>query len=236
MPTIPDTVVKIQAHPAPFIFLDTCVLLDIIRAPNRGAALTVGAAIELLKGATKDPPTVYLVIGCPTPTEWQEHVDEAVADCITAINCVEAVAQSWNFLGMPGIPALPMNALLLLDRLRELSQDLLDAAILLDKDGDALSRAVERVIKSTLPAKKGGKGAKDSIILEHAICVTDALRKAGFAGTCVFVSSNTRDFAKSGTTALHPILQPDFDPPTNLQYAANLVQASVILETSGWVP
>jgi hypothetical protein len=236
MPTIPVAVATIQARPAPVVFLDTCALLDVVRAPSRGAASTVEAATELLTGGTKKPPTVYLAIGCPTPTEWNDHVEEAVADATAAVSCVDAVAQAWGFLGVAGLPVLPMHALPLPDRLKALSQDLLDAAILLDKDTDALSRAIDRVIHSQLPARKGGKGAKDSVILEHAIGLTDALRNAGFVPICIFVSSNTHDFAASGTTTLHPLLQPDFDPPTDLQYAVSLSRAVTILKAAGWVP
>jgi hypothetical protein len=236
MPSIPAAVAAIQAHPAPVVFLDTCALLDIVRAPNRGAASTVEAATELLTGANKNPATVYLVIGCPTPTEWDEHVDEAVADCAAAITSVNAVAQTWEFLGVAGIPVLPMHALPLPDRLKDLSKELLNAAILLDKDADALSRAIDRVINSQLPARKGGKGAKDSVILEHAIGLTDALRNAELGQICVFASSNTHDFAASGATTLHPLLQPDFDPPTDLQYAFSLFRAVTILKGSGWAP
>jgi len=236
VPTIPVTVATIQAHPAPVLFLDTCALLDVIRAPNRNAALAVEAATELLAATQRTPPTVYLVVGCPTPKEWSEHVDDAVVDCEAAIACVGAVAQTWSFLGLAGIPGLPLHALLLSNRLKDLSQDLLDAAQLLDKEADALSRAIDRVIDSKLPARKGGKGAKDAVILEHALSLTNALRNAGFAQTCLFVSSNTHDFAVSGTTKLHPSLQPDFNPPTDLQYAVSLTQAVAILKTVGWMP
>ena len=66
----------------------------------------------------------------------------------------------------------------------DLSETLRDAAILLDKDADALSRAIDRVIRAELPAKKGGRGAKDAVILEHAIGLTTALRSHGVC-TCV---------------------------------------------------
>jgi hypothetical protein len=196
----------------------------------------VAAATELLAAAKKFPPNVYLVIGCPTPTEWNDHLAEAIADCDAAVASVDSVAQAWGFLGIAGIPPLPMYAQSLSDRLKDLSQELLHAAILLDKDSDALSRAIDRVINSTLPAKKGGKGAKDSVILEHAIALADALRSAGLGETCIFVSSNTRDFSAPGSTALHPLLQPDFDPPTDLLFAVSLPVAVARLKAVGWVP
>jgi hypothetical protein len=236
MPTIVAAVATIQAHPVPVVFLDTCVLLDIIRAPLRNAASAVEAAAELLTGTQHGPPSVHLVIGCPTPKEWSDHVDEVVTDCTTAVNSVNAVSEAWGFLGMAGIPSLPAAAMILPNRLRDLSKVLRDAAILLDKDADALSRAIDRVINVMRPMRKEGKGAKDAVIVEHAIGLTSALRVAGFAQRCVFVSSNTNDFAISKTTTLHPHLAGAFGAPTNLDYAASIPAAVTLLKAGGWVP
>ena len=236
MPNILTAVATIKANPAPVICLDTCVLLDIVRAPLRDTAAAVQAALDLVTGVQRVPPTVYPVIACPTPTEWDQHIGEAVADCSTAVNSVKAVSEVWNFLGVAGIPLFPPQPMPLPDRLRDLSKTLRDAAILLDKDPDALSRAIERVIQSQFPAKKGGKGAKDAVIMEHAVGLARELRAAGFAGHCVFASSNTSDFAEPKTTGLHPTLVPLFAAPANLEYAASITAAVASLKARGWAP
>ncbi len=236
MASIPAAVATIQANPAPVVYLDTCVLLDVIRAPLRNTAVAVQAASELMTGAQRVPPTVYLVIGCPTPAEWSDHVEEAVVDCTAAVTSVNAVSEAWGFLGKAGIPPLPPWAMPLPDELKGLSESLLNVALLLDKDADALSRAIERVIKAERPAKKGGKGAKDAVILEHAIGLTNALRADGFSQRCIFASSNTDDFARPKTTALHPTFAPLFDAPTNLDYAASITVAVALLKGQGWLP
>ena len=51
MPSIAAAVATIEANPAPMVYLDTCVLLDIIRAPLRNTAAAVQAASELMTGA-----------------------------------------------------------------------------------------------------------------------------------------------------------------------------------------
>jgi len=236
MPTIAATVASVQALPAPVMFLDTCVLLDIIRAPLRNAASAVEAASQLLTGTQHAPPSVYLVIGCPTPREWNDHVDQVVTDCTTAVNSVNAVSEAWGFLGVGGIPPLPVAAMQLPNRLRGLSRDLLNASILLDKDADSLDRAIDRIINVLRPMRKEGKSAKDAVIVEHAIGLASALRVAGIVQTCVFVSSNTNDFAKSKITTLHPDLAGAFGAPTNLDYAASITAAVSLLQAGGWVP
>ena len=65
--------------------------------------------------------------------------------------------------------------------MKTLSKNLLDASILLDKDGKALSRAVDRIINGLKPARKGGQGAKEHI-LEHAVSLVDAVARGRLRG------------------------------------------------------
>lgn len=94
MPDVAAAAATINLAVAPVVFLDTCVLLDVVRAPLRNAAGNVGAATEVLTGANRNPPTIYPVIACPTPTEWGAHIDDAVQDCEKAVNSVSAVSAS----------------------------------------------------------------------------------------------------------------------------------------------
>ena len=236
MPNVAAAAALIKLAVAPVIFLDTCVLLDVVRAPLRNAAGNVEAATELLTGATRKPPTVYLVIACPTPTEWGAHIDEAVQECENAVNSVGAVSASCTFVGLPALGPLPAGLATLPDRLKTLSKKLLDASIILDKDGDALSRALDRLINARRPTREGGQGGKDAAILEHAISLVDALLVGGFAGRRMFVSSNIRDFATRKTTAIHPQIRPDFDPPRDIRYFVSLSAAVRWLKANGWVP
>jgi hypothetical protein len=106
----------------------------------------------------------------------------------------------------------------------------------LDKDGEALGRAIDRIISARKPARKGGQGAKDAAILEHAISLVDALMAVGVATPRVFVSSNTNDFAIAKGTAVHPEIKSDFDPPRNIHYSDSLFAAVIWLKAGGWVP
>ncbi len=131
---------------------------------------------------------------------------------------------------------LPPALATLPDRLKTLSKNLLDESILLDKDSDALTRAMDRIINALKPARKGGQGAKDAAILEHAISLVDALLVGGFPGRRVFVSSNTGDFARAKTTAIHPEIKSVFDPPRDIHYFVSLSAAVTWLKAVGWVP
>jgi hypothetical protein len=119
--------------------------------------------------------------------------------------------------------------------LRQLSADLLAACLTMDHQAAAMSRAVDRIIASRLPARRKGTGAKDSVIVEHAIQLTNQLRTAGFTQRCVFVSSNTSDFAVPSSNAVNPDLATEFSA-CRLDYAISLEHAESILLTAGWVP
>ncbi|MBI1913453.1 MAG: hypothetical protein HYS12_01660 [Planctomycetes bacterium] len=234
--TLADAVSTITANPAPVVFLDSCILLDTVRAPLRNAAGEVRVASQFLVAVGRVPKTIHLIIGSPTPTEWNDHIDEAVRDCTLAVNSYNAVADVCGYLAIPAVATLPAAALDLPTRLRQLSADLLAAAIRLDHHADALARAVDRVVACRKPATKGGKGAKDAVILEHVLETTRQLRAAGYPGICVFTSSNTKDFGVPPGTNLHPLLVPDFAPPVDLLYATSLTRAETLLLGAGWVP
>jgi hypothetical protein len=235
MTLIADVVTVITGSPAPVLFLDSCILLDIVRAPLRNKPSEIQFARLFLTAVQKTPKTIHLLVASPTQREWTDHIAETENDCTIAVNSCNAVASICGHMALPPVAFLPAGVLTLSTLLRNLSADLLDAAVSMDHDAAALGRAVDRIIASTHPAKPSGKGAKDSVILEHAVEATTQLRNAGFTGICLFVSSNTKDFANAGSTNLHAQLTPAFNA-VNLEYAVSLTHAESILTAADWVP
>jgi hypothetical protein len=237
MTLIANAVHDVTSSPAPVLFLDTCVLLDIVRAPLRNAANEVRVARLLQAAVTKIPKKIHLAVGSPTATEWADHIGEVVSDCTTAVNSYDSLADVYGYMAVPGVAHLPAPVPNLPKLLRDLSADLLASIITLDHDAGAMDRAIKRVINAKKPATKGGRGVKDAVIMEHSLEMTRQLRLAGFLETCVFVSSNTTDFAASKTSPLlHPLLVPDFATPVNLLYATSLARAEAMLLANSWVP
>jgi hypothetical protein len=178
---------------------------------------------------------MHLFIGSPTHKEWADHIDKVEAECEGAIECCEAVAEACGHLGMTALAPLPPGTGTLPASLRRLSSDLLNACVVIDHQAAAMDRAGHRIIDPRLPARKKGTGAKDSIIVEHAIELTKQLRRAGFAQPCVFVSSNTSDFAAPSSTTVHSDLVADFTA-VRLDYEISLENAERTLRAAGWVP
>ena len=204
MTLIADIIRDIAANPAPVLFLDTCILLDVVRAPLRSKPDEVRFAQLFLTSVQKNPKTLHLLVPSPVQPEWDTHIQERVNECATAVNACNSVAAVCGHLALPVVAALPAGVLKMPELLRQLSADLLAACVAIDNDGLALARAVDRIVASRHPVKQPhSKGAKDSVILEHAVETTAQLRSAGFAEICIFVSSNTADFANPGSTNLH---------------------------------
>jgi hypothetical protein len=214
--------------------LDSCTLLDVVRAPFRNEAAEIRVARVFLAAVSKSPKTIHLLVGSPTHKEWSDHIDKTEEECAKAIECCNAVAAACGHMGMAALAPLPTGTGTLPASLRRLSSDLLAACITMDHQATAMSRAVDRIIASRLPARKKGTGAKDSVIVEHAIELTRRLRDGGLTQPCVFVSSNTSDFAAPSSTNIHPELATDFSA-VGLDYAISLEHAERILTSAGWV-
>src|SRR5262245_21379131 len=59
---------------APILLLDTCILLDIVRAPVRGDPSTVKTALELANNLSSNHSTIQFAVTSIIVAEWNEHV------------------------------------------------------------------------------------------------------------------------------------------------------------------
>jgi hypothetical protein len=236
MTLIADIVNDITANPATVLFLDTCILLDIVRAPLRNKPDEVRFGRVFLDAVYKNPKSIHLLIPSPVTTEWNTHILAIENECRTAVDACNAISAICGHLALPTVAVLPAAVLTMPAALRQLSADLLAACVAIDHDADALNRAVNLIVAGTHPVKRpDNKGAKDAVILEHAVQTAAQLRGAGFTGNCLFVSSNTKDYAAPGSTNLHAQLAPSFNH-ANLGYAVSLTDAHAVLIADGWVP
>ena len=227
MPSIADVVDHVQRAGLPVLFLDTCVLLDVIRAPLRPSQLPgcVEAAQELLQFAVLPPVRCTMVVGSFVRREWLAHAGSAADELRVQLAQMDAEAQNVHqFCGLMGItPPFPRpeyRLLSLADRLHDLSRRLLDAASHLDPDHDCIIRAHGRASNDLAPSLKGGE-IKDATIAEECLEVSRRLYVTGYAPKRVFCTSNINDYCERGSSRLHPSLAVDF-AAASLIFAANL--------------
>jgi hypothetical protein len=232
MITIAQAVAMLIADPRPILFLDTCTLLDIVRAPLRDLTMAVRAGVELRALVTAR--TVRLFVQDIVHGEWADNLQAARRDGETGIRAFTATWQIAADLGQPAppLPVLPPGTLI--DELEQLSRYLLTAADTLDRDHVGMSWAIDRVAAKQKPSSAKGT-VKDCHILGHALQLSTLLEVAGYPNSRRLVSSNRSDFASPNATMFHPDIVP-YAAAAGLRYAISLEAAVADLRGAGEIP
>ena len=213
MPSIADTAARVAAAGVPVLFLDTCNILDVIRAPVRNLTGCVEAATELVAGVTAVVPRLALVVGSFVPTEWADNAPGVPATLTRHLSRMDEQAGHFHDLcGHLGIGLSfgrsRYSATALADRLHDLSRELLDAAVVLDRHPDTSGRAFDRVTVTRRRPCRNGSELKDCTIFEESLEVCRRVAGASPAPRMVFCSSNTSDYC-DGNVVPHPDIAAD---------------------------
>jgi hypothetical protein len=232
MITLAQAAADLIAAPRPILFLDTCTLLDMVRAPLRDLTPEVRAGIQLRALAATG--TVRLFVQDIVPGGWAENLPAARRDGEAGVRAFTATWQIAAELGQPAppLPVLPPGTLI--DELEQLSRELLMAADTLDRDHAGMSWAIDRVAAKQKPSSAKGM-VKDGHILGHALQLSTLLATAGYPHSRVLVSSNRSDFAAPYATVFHPDIVPDA-AAAGLRYAISLEAAVADLRAAGEIP
>ena len=194
---IAETVEAILADPAPVLMLDTCVLLDVIRAPQRERLDTIVAAKRLLDLVRTTPQSLHVVTQAMVVVEWRDSHDGVRADTEHFVDRIARaladVTSAAQLLGLVCPAASKPGALGIPQRLEDLAVEIMDASTLVLHHQECQLRALDRVTLKRPPAGAAGQ-VKDSVICEHYLEISRALKHRGFGSPCVFTSSNTRDY------------------------------------------
>ena len=231
MTTLAQATADLLAAPRPVLFLDTCALLDIVRAPLRDLTLTVRAGDDLRVLAAAG--TVRLFVQDIVSGEWNDNLPTARRDGEVGIRAFTATWQIAADLGQPAppLPVLPPGTLI--DDLEQLSRELLTVATVLDRDHAGMSWAIDCVAAKRKPSSAKGP-VKDCHILGHALRLSTLLG-AGYPNSLVLVSSNRSDFAAPNATVFHPDIAPEA-ALAGLEYAVSLEAAVAALRANGEIP
>jgi hypothetical protein len=217
---------EIAEDPAPVVMLDTCAVLDIIRAPIRANMRPdiVSAAEEIAARASARPRTAWVIATETVLGEWSDHYDTTTREVArqfrrvdTDIELIRAVAS--QALPNPAFVPPAVAALGLETQLQQIAQSLVDVAEVLRTEQDAELRAGRRVQFGQPPSSKGKSEYKDCLIFEHYLTLSQCLQQAGFQEARFLVTSNVSDYGNP--TAPDNPLAPEF-AAAGLTYVTDL--------------
>ena len=224
--TIQDAVRRIVETPAPVLLLDTCAVLDVVRAPLRKLSPAVTAAREIVCMTRRSPAALYTVTCQLVDTEWRDHhepvagevntdldkLERSLAVYLEICKSVEIEPPQLSLERVRGLPSVLLG----------LAEQLMHSAVRLRTDQECQLRAHCRSIDGLRPARKGGQ-SKDCDIIEHYLMFTSQLRQSGVGLPCVFVSSNSADYCLD-RNKVHPDLMQVFSQ-ADLTFASELGSA-----------
>ena len=222
-----DLVAEITRADVPALLLDTCTILDVVRAPVRDQMGThdIHALHTLIGRAVGAQPTVSFVITAQVLQEFRKHIDEVETETGDALEkaseTLTAILRRMQALSpddcIPG--SVELVSLGFPERGRQLADQIVQSSSVLDDHPDDILKAYRRVTLATPPATRARQSVKDCHITESYLRLAANLRTAGFSRNMVFTSSNTKDYQQD-YPSLHPTLRAEFSSAC-LEYSPN---------------
>ena len=234
---VDEVCTAITAKPAPVLFLDTCTILDVLRAPCREsiAVEEISAAMALIKLSGQTTPGVWLVTNETVHGEWNANLDTVKTELERESKKIERLRSRLVdavdiVYGRTHEVGHRIEHLKLSEHLENLSRQLLSVSHKVKIADSHSLNAMNRVRKYMAPAGRGKQEAKDCEIFEAFLDVSRTLRTRGFAESICFVTANSDDYGKP-TEPKSP-LETDL-LAINAQYVGSLSWALAVVEGRG---
>ena len=225
-----DALLKFQQEPATVLYLDTCILLDIIRSPIRDtiAAESVQFAKFLLERSNHKPKSLWLVTSETVALEWEEHADEIVKEVEREILKLESkrshmLTAAKAATEIDYLHGQAVNRINLAQTLKAISKSVLDTCIVIPPENEHSLAAMDRVKKYRAPAKRGKAEPKDCEIYEVFLSLCRDLQEKEVK--LIFASSNTNDYGEKNSGGIEQELS-----AVNAKYATCWNWVNAVLE------
>jgi hypothetical protein len=200
------------------LFLDTCLLLDVIRAPVRENIGThdVHAVLTLNERRNASPASLQFAITQQVKDEYAEHVDAIEAETVRSLDkLIQQTNGMLTSIAAFGIGAalphpLTIQSLVVTKAVRTIVDDIVNSCVIVPHNVADSHAALGRVQQARPPATRAKQSVKDCLIIEGVLRHVISERTIGRKQRIVFASSNTADYHQ-GHGSLHPTLRAEFD-------------------------
>ncbi len=224
--TVGEMAAQLHNRRTPLVFVDTCVILDVLRSPmlKLGHGTGVLEVTTLLELSNKTPPVIILATCDTVVSEFHKNISGATCQLSDWIDSIERgrariVSTISELSGSTPSHRQSEASLRLEEELGELAFRFLSGCSVVEAEDAHAGGALRRIKGNLPPASRGKNEAKDCEIFEVFLDLCRQSRDQGYSGKAVFVSSNTSDFGKPGDGALDSDLHPlDACHRTNLAW------------------
>jgi len=188
------------------LYLDTCVLLDMIRDPTRDDIhVHEHEASKVLLRAVNKAKAIEVCIAEQVELEFRDRIESVQTEARNKLKELEQkvkkVDDLFSLYGLQG--RVDLDHWSGYDKkCRDFVERWMDVSNRIRQSDSTLKRAFDRVNEGRSPAKKGSSQIKDCVILETCLEHLCSLRADGRKASAVFVSSNTRDYADKNRTTI----------------------------------
>ena len=222
-----DLVAQIAIADVPVLLLDTCTILDVVRAPllDQLGVHDIEAVHALIDRASEASPSVFMVITEQVQQEFREHIEAVETDTRRGIKKVTdgfaRILKRMQALSLENHMPSPVDLSSLgFPRIgRCLAEQIVGASLIAADHKDEVEKAFHRVVRVRPPATRAKQSIKDCVIAENYLRLASTLHAGGFSRNMVFATSNTKDY-QQGHSSLHPELRSEFRS-ASLEYSSS---------------
>jgi hypothetical protein len=227
-----DACSAISGEPSAILYLDTCVLLDIVRSSVRDSINSDSAkfARSLIARSNLSPRSLWLLTSATVETEWYENIAGVLEEAEREILKVESRRRHFLSAAKAATDIQYQHgqvesALDLANKLKSVAESLLHSCSIISPADAHMLDAMHRVKRYSPPAKRGKAEPKDCEIYELFLGLCRELRTRGIRGEFVFLSSNTKDYGHDNSGGIQTELE-----SLGAKYASNLAWAEAVLD------
>jgi hypothetical protein len=210
---IHDIVAAIDESNSATLFLDTCAILDIIRALSRSSSDELCAAKMFCD--KRDAQAIHCEVVLPSVVH-QEYIDNFGDTSKLLDRFFQQVSDIQHELSKAqlafGRSATPCysDAPVLSERIIRLTHRIVNTATHVKEQDDLHAAASKRIVQCRPPATKGKQELKDCLIVEECLEICRQLKRNGSRAQLYFLSSNTKDFCIAETKTIRQELAHEF--------------------------
>ncbi|AQR69837.1 hypothetical protein BZG29_17035 [Janthinobacterium sp. LM6] len=217
---------------APILCLDTCSILDLIRAATNENANPIEfvASLTLLK-KMESGYDLRALLAQQVYDELEDNLPNVQKEAETALDKwklrldkMDTIMETFGATAKADIAHWDGHV----GRAALLANRMASATVRAPAPTDVAQKVFSRAGRAITPARRGKESMKDCIVIETYLASIANLRNQGLTAKVVFVSSNIRDYAGENGVKLKPDLAAEF-AALSMEYAPNMGAAKFML-------